>query len=75
MQVKNLNLDSNMTAEMIADILRSKEDSHLAEDMQMSDFLYNFINLKYSTTTLQMEFSYNLVDGLDRFSTKIDIVI
>ena len=69
--MKNLNLDSSMTAEMIADILRHKEDSQHAEDMQMSDFLYNFINLKYSTTTLQMEFSYNLVDGLDRYNSYV----
>ena len=57
-----------MTAEMIADLLRSKEDSQ-SNDIQMSDYLYNFIILKYSTITLQMEFSYNLVDGLDRFKT------
>ena len=65
-QVKNMNIDSTMTAEMIADIVRSKEDGDNA-DVKMSDYLYNFINLKYSTVTLQMEFSYNLIDGIDRF--------
>ena len=70
-QVKNMNLDSTMTAEMIADVLRSKEEGHYAE-VKMSDFLYNFINLKYSTTTLQMEFSYNLIDGIDRFKVSFN---
>ena len=65
-QVKNMNLDSKMTAEMIADLMRAKEGGH-NPDMRMADFLHNFVNLKYSTTTLQMEFSYNLVDGIDRF--------
>ena len=37
----------------------------------MSDFLLQFINLKYSTITLQMEFSYNLVDGIDRFKVGV----
>mgnify|MGYP001188753044 CR=1 FL=1 len=61
-----MNLDSRMTAEMIADVMRAKEGGH-NNDMRMADFLHNFVNLKYSTTTLQMEFSYNLVDGIDRF--------
>ena len=65
-QVKNMNLDSTMTAEMIADILRAKEECG-DPNIKMADFLYNFICLKYTTTTLQMEFSYNLVDGIDRF--------
>ena len=65
-QVKNMNLDSKMTAEMIGDLMRAKEGGH-NPDMRMADFLHNFVNLKYSTTTLQMEFSYNLVDGIDRF--------
>ena len=65
-QVKNMNLDSKMTEEMIADVMRAKEGGH-NPDMRMVDFLHNFVNLKYSTTTLQMEFSYNLVDGIDRF--------
>ena len=65
-QVKNLNLDSTMTAEMIGDLLRSKEEHHNPE-VSMSEYLYHFINLKYSTSTLQMEFSYNLIDGIDRF--------
>ena len=30
-----------------------------------------YVNLRYSTTTLQMEFSYNLVDGIDRFKVHI----
>ena len=61
-----MNLDSRMTAEMIGDLMRAKEAGH-NPDMRMADFLHNFVNLKYSTTTLQMEFTYNLVDGIDRF--------
>ena len=60
-----------MTEEMIADLLRSKEEGH-NPDVKMSDFLYTFINLKYSTTTLQMEFSYNLIDGIDRFKVRLN---
>ena len=70
-QVRNMNLDSTMTAEMIADILRAKEERG-DPGIKMADFLYSFICLKYTTTTLQMEFSYNLVDGIDRF--KVDSV-
>ena len=65
-QVKNLHIDAKMTAEMIADLLRAKEEAG-QQDVRMSDFLLQFISLRYSTTTLQMEFSYNLVDGIDRF--------
>ena len=68
-QVKNMNLDSRLTAEMIADLMRAKEAGH-NPDMRMADFLHNFVNLKYSTTTLQMEFTYNLVDGIDRFKVR-----
>ena len=65
-----MNLDSTMTAEMIADILRAKEERG-DPGIKMADFLYSFICLKYTTTTLQMEFSYNLVDGIDRFKVHI----
>ena len=60
-----------MTAQMNADLMRAKEEGH-NPDMRMVDFLHNYVNLRYSTTTLQMEFSYNLVDGIDRF--KVDIM-
>ena len=65
-----MNLDSQMTAQMIADLMRAKEEGH-NPDMRMVDFLHNYVNLRYSTTTLQMEFSYNLVDGIDRFKVHI----
>ena len=65
-QVKNLHIDAKMTGEMIADLLRAKEEGS-QQETRLSDFLLQFTNLRYSTITLQMEFSYNLVDGLDRF--------
>ena len=65
-QVKNLHIDAKMTTEMIGELLRAKEEGGRQES-RMSDFLLQFIKLRYSTVTLQMEFSYNLVDGIDRF--------
>ena len=64
-QVKNLNIDMKMVCEIIADVLKAKEERHVG--ISMPQFLYQYLNLKYSTETLQMEFSYNLVDGLERF--------
>ena len=64
-QVKNLNIDMKMVCAIIADLMKAKEDRQVA--ITMSEFLYQYVSLKYSTETLQMEFSYNLVDGLERF--------
>ena len=64
-QVKNMNIDIKMVCDIIADLLNSKEERQVA--ISMPEYLYQYVNLKYSTETLQMEFSYNLVDGLERF--------
>ena len=69
-QVKNLHIDAKMTGEMIADLLRAKEEGS-QQETRLSDFLLQFTRLRYSTITLQMEFSYNLVDGLDRFKVSL----
>ena len=69
-QVKNLHIDAKMTGEMIADLLRAKEEGG-QQETRLADFLLQFTNLRYSTITLQMEFSYNLVDGLDRFKVSL----
>lgn len=50
-------------------VLNFAQEEGNQQETRLSDFLLQFSNLRYSTITLQMEFSYNLVDGLDRFKS------
>ena len=64
-----LKLPTNLHVNLGPRLLHSAKEEGNQQETRLSDFLLQFSNLRYSTITLQMEFSYNLVDGLDRFKS------
>ena len=64
-RVRNLGLDCRTVGEMVAGLLAAR----LPADATLDATVHRYTSNKYSSLPLQMEFSYNLLDGLERFKT------
>ena len=72
--VKNWVLSKRETERMINDVWVSKErfESQTGNREPLSNYLYQYLSLRFSSHTLAIEWGYNLLDSLERYIADSD---